>query len=171
VPFRCARCTLGSYCWHSITDKTNISSIQRKTNPRSDLPPNSFDNRRIIRQGIPFGPELTPEEARDSKTHHKRGLAFICYQASIVDAFQFLQKSWAGNPNFPPGKNVNIGVDPIIGQKGNDTRDMFGFDPENQAAELQLPFDFVVPKGGEYFFTPSISALRNTLAIAATTDV
>ena len=119
----------------------------------------------MIRQGIAFGPEVTPEEARDSKTHQQRGLAFICYQASIVDCFQFLQQSWAGNANFPPGKNVPIGLDPIIGQKGNAARDMFGFDPDNQAAELQLPFDFVVPKGGEYFFTPSISALKDTLAL------
>ncbi|EIN07233.1 Dyp-type peroxidase [Punctularia strigosozonata HHB-11173 SS5] len=145
--------------------KCPFAAHVRKTNPRSDLPPNSFDNRRIIRQSITFGPELTPEEIRDSKTHHKRGLAFVCYQASIVDAFQFLQQSWAGNPNFPPGKNVSIGLDPIIGQNGNNSRNMFGSDPLNPGTDLTLPFDFVVPKGGEYFFAPSISALKETLAL------
>lgn len=69
----------------------------RKTLPRADLedadPPISLENRRILRRGIQFGPEVTKSEKEEGKTQHGRGLLFMCYQSSIVDAFQFLQKS------------------------------------------------------------------------------
>ena len=46
----------------------------RKTNPRNDLEELTFptESRRIIRRGIPFGPELTPEEVSGGKTQHGR---------------------------------------------------------------------------------------------------
>jgi len=46
-----------------------------------------------MRRGIPFGPEVTPEEQTSGTTQQGRGLLFACYQASIEDAFQFIQKS------------------------------------------------------------------------------
>nr|7ANV_A Chain A, ancestral D-type dye decolorizing peroxidase [Geotrichum candidum] len=144
----------------------------RKTNPRADLEdasPTSVESRRIIRRGIPYGPEVTPEEKESKKTKHDRGLLFVCYQSNIENGFQFIQKSWANNPNFPPSKPnpVTPGFDPIIGQAANNdgARTMSGTDPNNQANELSLPTElFVVPRGGEYFFSPSISALKDTFA-------
>lgn len=71
----------------------------RKTNPRADLdfvPPSSpfaLENRRIIRRGIPFGPEVGAEEAAVNATKEKRGLLFVAYQSSITKGFQFIQKS------------------------------------------------------------------------------
>lgn len=42
---------------------------------------------------------------------------------------------------------------------------MTGADPQNVANSLSLGFQvWVVPKGGEYFFSPSISTLRDTFA-------
>lgn len=40
---------------------------------------------------------------------------------------------------------------------------MVGTDPKDQGNSLPLP-TWVVPKGGEYFFSPSISALRSKFA-------
>ena len=43
---------------------------------------------------------------------------------------------------------------------------MVGTNPTSQSVELSLPTQWVVPKGGEYFFSPSIAALKNTFALA-----
>jgi len=40
---------------------------------------------------------------------------------------------------------------------------MSGVDPKNQSKELGLP-NWVVSRGGEYFFSPSISALRDVFS-------
>lgn len=48
-----------------------------------------------MRQGIPFGPEVSDEECRSGKTAKgvHRGLAFVCYQSVINNGFQFIQES------------------------------------------------------------------------------
>jgi len=143
----------------------------RKTNPRGDLedltPPISIENRRIIRRGIPFGPEVTTFEHFEGQTHHGRGLLFACYQSSIDRGFQFIQKSWANAPNFPFGQKTPAtpGIDPIIGQveAGAGVRAMSGTNPNDPVAPLSLP-QWVFPRGGEYFFSPSLKALKVTLA-------
>jgi hypothetical protein len=68
-------------------------------------------------------------------------------------------------PTFPPKliPPVTSGFDPIMGLNGNNPRTMN--DPKAQGGEFVLPSDFVVPKGGEYFFSPSISTLRDVFAI------
>ncbi|KAK0468764.1 peroxidase TAP [Armillaria novae-zelandiae] len=148
-----------------------FASHVRKTLPRADLedtvPPNSLENRRILRRGIQFGPEVTQSEKDEAKTQHGRGLLFMCYQSSIVDAFQFIQQSWANNVDFPPFEQTPAtpGFDPIIGQAGDaGIRMMSGTDPADPNAELTLTEEFVVPRGGEYFFTPSINSLKGTFA-------
>jgi Dyp-type peroxidase family len=151
----------------------------RKTNPRDDLevPPSpinpiSVQSRRIARRGIQFGPELTHAEKALGKTIHGRGLLFNCYQTSIINGFQFHQQSWANNASFPPftgltGKGVPPngplpGLDPLIGQG---KRTMIGLDPNHPLKPIDFGV-FIVPKGGEYFFSPSISGLKDTIAKA-----
>jgi Dyp-type peroxidase family len=103
----------------------------RKTNPRKDIPEQFLDIRRIIRAGIPFGPEVTPAEAAAGKTEAQRGLLFVCYQTSIPAQFKFVQISWANNPDFVFGKSrpndpavpvKPVGIDPIIGQSASPNR-------------------------------------------------
>jgi Dyp-type peroxidase family len=139
----------------------------RKTRPRKDLiaPANS-----IMRAGIPYGPEVSKKEATNGKSDpadsaNERGLAFVSYQAQIGRGFQFLQHSWANNPNFIFGKNVSPGFDPIIGQNNGAARTMNGFNVNDASQNLNLPMNFVVSRGGEYFFSPSLSAIHDVLSV------
>ncbi|KDR71616.1 hypothetical protein GALMADRAFT_143869 [Galerina marginata CBS 339.88] len=140
----------------------------RKTLPRADLESLglgiSLETTRIMRRGIQFGPEVTKTEKLAKKTFHGRGLIFACYQSSIISGFQFLQSGRINNATFPFAENTPEvpGVDPILGQ-GED-RKLSGTDPNNPAAELNLDDEWVIPRGGEYFFSPSIQGLTNTIA-------
>ncbi|KIK63491.1 hypothetical protein GYMLUDRAFT_241961 [Collybiopsis luxurians FD-317 M1] len=164
------------------TDQSHcpFSAHIRKTNPRADLG-GSFPNH-IIRAGIPYGPEVTTAEAASNTSStdpsQERGLAFVAYQSSISTGFAFLQKTWANSASIsllfndfilttaPPFfRNYSGGQDPIIGVAGNDgPRSVGGLDPLNSSKDITLTQDFVVSRGGEYFFSPSLSAIQNTLS-------
>jgi Dyp-type peroxidase family len=134
----------------------------RKTHPRADLnAPTHF----IVRAGIPYGPEVSAQEAASSTTTTERGLAFVAYQSQIANGFAFLQQKWANNPNFIFNKNdTDPGFDPIIGANMGQERFMTGMDIDNFNVTINLPFDFVVSRGGSYLFSPSISALKTVIA-------
>jgi hypothetical protein len=53
-------------------------------------------------------------------------------------------------------------LDPLIGQG---VRSMIGLDPTDPSKSISLDI-FIIPKGGEYFFTPSLNGLKNTIAKA-----
>ncbi|CAE6483679.1 unnamed protein product [Rhizoctonia solani] len=132
----------------------------RKTNPRNDLDSFSKDAveaSSIIRAGIPYGPELTNEEKLDHNTEFERGLAFVSYQSSLELGFQFIQKSWSNDVNFVFGKGVQPGFDPLTGQNNGQSRKTLG---KSNGTQLTLPRDFIISRGGEYFFSPSIKALK-----------
>lgn len=66
--------------------------------------------------------------------------------------------------SFPPAKNETVGLDPVIGQVGNNgARTTFGLNPFDPLRSYSIPA-FIKSRGGEYFFSPSISALKNTIA-------
>jgi Dyp-type peroxidase family len=146
----------------------------RKANPRDDPPGGMAETltHRIIRAGIPFGPEVQSDE---TVTRHSRGLLFVCYQASIERQFEFIQSRYSNNPDFVAGKKrpdtgapVTPGIDPIIGQnREGDRRAMDEPAPNypygNRRTTLEIPEEFVVLTAAAYFFMPSINALRNLL--------
>lgn len=129
----------------------------RKSYPRDEQPPGreEANRHRILRRGIPYGPEFVPTEPAYGggpvADGQDRGLLFICYQSSIERGFEFVQTSWANQPDFPdPGD----GEDPIISQ--NVTATPFPL-PDNP--HFTTP-RWVITTGGDYFFAPSLSAIR-----------
>jgi Dyp-type peroxidase family len=142
-----ARCPLGSHV--------------RRMNPRDALDPlgpakpggpagSQLNNRRrILRRGLPYG------EAGAADGEH--GIVFMAVCASLFRQFEFVQQQW-----------LNYGLD---FNAGNDTCPLVGNHP--QASKFVIPAgkhggpfilgdlpQFVETRGGEYFFTPSLTALR-----------
>ncbi|KIJ48051.1 hypothetical protein M422DRAFT_163272, partial [Sphaerobolus stellatus SS14] len=153
-----------------ISDQTRcpFSAHIRKTKPRADSGSSVNVVNQIIRAGIPYGPEVTRQEATSKKTIQERGLAFVAYQSAIGDGFQFLQQAWANQPLFPFGKSDRTpGYDPIVGANSGQTRFVSGLDPNDANHDYTMETDFVVSRGGEYFFSPPISALSDVLSVGA----
>jgi Dyp-type peroxidase family len=136
----------------------------RKTYPRDEATPGGGEadtqTHRILRRGIPFGQPYDPVKAAgtdDGTFPNDRGLLFLCYQASIADQFEFVQRCFVNNRDFPlPGD----GVDPVISQTDG-VRD-FAIPGAPTPGSCAAPA-LVTTTGGMYLFQPSISALA-TLA-------
>lgn len=150
----------------------------RKANPRGeavgegDLTLEAERGHRIVRRGIPYGGELTTARNPDDQPERGVGLLFFCYQGDIWEQFEFIQRRWCNNPYFlepqkskAPGYDAT-GLDPVIGQahptSPNPAKPAAnwpkGWDNEPAKAATQLA-NFVTMKGGEYFFSPSMSFL------------
>ncbi|QRW12439.1 Dyp-type peroxidase family [Ceratobasidium sp. AG-Ba] len=131
----------------------------RKMRPRNDIPEDQQEATRINRKGITYGPEVQPDEQSEHTTMYERGLAFVCYQSNMKNGFRRLQIDWANNPKFLfKTKHVIAGYDPIIGQTNEIVM------PATGEENIKPPSNWVVPRGGGYFFTPSIKALKSVFS-------
>jgi Dyp-type peroxidase family len=140
----------------------------RKVNPRDGAPemgkPQDSLARMILRRGIPFGPPVIGlKEGYKDVAKEERGLMFLCYASTIEDQFEFLQRRWANSESQP---NLG-GHDPVIGQQGEDGTRARTIEfplPGGGVTKLRFKKEWVVPTAGGYFFAPTISAIRDTLA-------
>ncbi|MDH6115049.1 Dyp-type peroxidase family [Kitasatospora sp. MAP12-15] len=152
---------------------TPLFSHVRKGNPRDGLvvqpgarplAQSAIDVHRIIRRGVPFGPAFDPAfgpaaEAAPDGSATPRGLIFICHQADLVDQFEFLQRLWFDEQDFPPNRTPKPGGDTVIGP---DTHVAFET-PTGASSSRVTPLDFtrcVRTEGTVYAFSPSLTALR-----------
>jgi Dyp-type peroxidase family len=141
----------------------------RKANPR-DLPTdtggqNDTLTRLILRRGIPFGPPVanplapTPEDLAS-----ERGLMFVSYQTSIKNQFEFLLNHWANVDDQPQSG----GLDPLLGQRfdvsGANQRIVSIPAIDGSLQQGEIDGTWITATGGGYFFSPSISAIRNVLS-------
>lgn len=132
----------------------------RKVNPRGEaaaLDHTPFEQElghRIVRRGISYGP-LTFEPALDEKV----GLLFMCMQGDIGNQFEYMQSAWANKTGYAA---VDAGLDAIVGQgKQTDGGQRWPRRWGDEADKAQFNFaNFVTMRGGEYFFAPSLSFLR-----------
>ncbi|HBF30005.1 hypothetical protein [Rhizobium sp.] len=112
------------------------------------------NRRRILRRGLPYG--YSGPNSSDDGDH---GIVMLCVCANLNRQFEFVQQQW-----------INYGLD---SNSGNDTCPMVGrhrdgakFVVPGDPAKDQAPFimknlpEFVESRGGDYFFVPSLTALR-----------
>jgi len=139
----------------------------RKVNPRDSVTdlgkPEDNLIRMILRRGIAYGPPIVGVKNPTKELLEKeRGLMFLSYGSSIEDQFEFLQRRWTNSPVHP---NLG-GHDPIVGQNGADPSRQRFIDFPTALGPVRISFkeEWVTPTGGGYFFAPTISAIRTTLA-------
>lgn len=111
--------------------------------------------RRILRRGLPYG-RFDPQANTDDGEH---GIIFMAVCTSIFRQFEFVQQQW-----IQYGLDFNAGNDtcPIVGNHGTEAKFVIAADPASGKPPFicdQLP-QFVTTRGGDYFFIPSITALR-----------
>jgi len=148
----------------------------RKANPRDETTPGGDEDNparhRMLRRGIPFGPPLAGAATADDGA--VRGLHFFSVVADLDRQFEFIQRNWMNNPNFPiggqpaePGGKYTPpepgvlagGPDPVVGEHDASAQCVL------QQSNAQHPFpvasEVVHVTAGEYFLLPSISSLAS----------
>jgi deferrochelatase/peroxidase EfeB len=145
--------------------KCPLTSHLRRVNTRDMLAPTGTEGsvlnnrRRILRRGLPYG-DSSPGVS-DAVEH---GIIMLVVCASLFRQYEFVQQQWlnygldssAGNDTCPLVGNHATGAD------GPKAKFVIASDP----ATGRPPFiadglpQFVETRGGEYFFVPSMTALR-----------
>ncbi len=100
--------------------------------------------------------------ARVFEEDDETGLQFMCFNASIVRQFEFIQSAWINNAFF---QGLQKEVDPIIGtpraaRLAVSDIDRFTIPRRPYRRVLEKTPQFVTVRGGAYFFMPSLTALR-----------
>lgn len=149
--------------------KCPLTAHMRRVNTRDMLGPSHGDGsvltnrRRILRRGLLYGNSSDSDQDTD-----EQGVLMLIVCASLFRQFEFVQQQWinygldagAGSDTCPIVGNHSDGTPG--GKNGPKAKFVIPADP----ASGQPPFivesipQFVETRGGEYFFVPSITALR-----------
>tara|TARA_R110002153_G_scaffold186698_3_gene339823 strand:+ start:439 stop:2064 length:1626 start_codon:yes stop_codon:yes gene_type:complete len=151
-----ARCPLGAH-----TRRTNPrGSLEFDTDGAFDTPGAMVNRRRILRRGLPYG---NSTDRTDNEGEH--GTIFMVINASIERQFEFVQQQWINYGNdfkLSNEKDVLLGNHEITQNGDPNGRTLI-----NANKSLGQPTfmcsgmpRFVETRGGDYFFIPSLTALR-----------
>ena len=110
---------------------------------------------RLIRRGTTYGPPYDPTDVSPEADEVPRGAYFLFISAKAMATIEFLQGEWVNDGNF-----IGVGDerDPIIGLQEEGAT--FTIPREPVRRRLHSIETFNVLRGGEYFFMPSLSALK-----------
>jgi Dyp-type peroxidase family len=135
------RCPLGSHI--------------RRMNPRDQFKDEiiQVNRHRVFRRGQAYGTVLPEGMMEDDGA--ERGLVFLFVGADLRRQFEFVQREWINQGTFigAPAER-----DPLVGP--NDGTGVFTIPKQPIRRRLQGLPQFVTLRGGEYFFTPGLKALR-----------
>lgn len=147
-----------------------FSAHIRKANPRDDegRSPSTgaaitLDENRarvVLRRSVPYGAASASrfDAPVDDAPGDDRGLVFLCYQSSIAEQFEFLQRGLMLDADAP---RAGSGQDALLGQPTADAPRSFslGALPDGREARCVGVPAWVTTRGGGYFFAPSRAAL------------
>jgi deferrochelatase/peroxidase EfeB len=161
---------LSNFSFHDDKEgiKCPLTAHMRRVNTRDMMAPTAEDGsvlnnrRRILRRGLPYG--ASPEGTTDADEH---GIVMLIVCASLFRQFEFVQQQWI---NYGLDSGAGSDTCPIVGNHSDGTSKEQGpkakFVIPADPASGHPPFiadglpQFVETRGGEYFFVPSMTALR-----------
>ena len=133
--------------------KTPVESHVRRMNPRDSEVIGIPRLHRMLRRGTVYGLALPDGAVEDDGVD--RGFMFAFVGAHIDRQFEFVQSQWMNSGEFAGRGNAK---DPIAGaQDGNET---FTIPTQPVRRTIASVPRFVVTRGGEYAFLPSLRAIR-----------
>jgi len=147
-----SRCPLGAH-----TRRANPrGSLEFDKKKAFDTPSALDDRRRIIRRGFPYG------TSNPTSNDGEHGTIIMSIVASIKRQFEFVFQQWL---NYGNDFKLANDKDPMLGnheeENGVGTGRMVVQGDENNAPYFlsKIPL-FIETRGGEYFFIPSLTALK-----------
>ncbi|WP_183560419.1 Dyp-type peroxidase [Mucilaginibacter sp. SP1R1] len=122
--------------------------------------PGAVDNRRrLIRRGLPYGKADTPQS-----NNGNHGTIFMCISANIKRQFEFVLQQWINYGNdfkLANDKDALLGNHAEVNGKGNGRMVLEADGESGNPPYFLSDFPrFIETRGGEYFFIPSLTALR-----------
>jgi Dyp-type peroxidase family len=134
-----------------------LGSHMRRMNPRDTKLAllTDVNVHRIIRRSTTYGAPYDPSAVSEHDDETARGLYFIFISAKAMATLEFLQQEWINNGNF-----ISLGEerDPNVGLQEDEATFTIPHEPVRRRIHGIETFN--VLRGGEYFFLPSLSALR-----------
>ncbi len=132
---------------------TPLGAHIRRSNPRDSQVAGAPRIHRMIRRGTAYGPPLPPGVLDDDGVD--RGLMFAFVGAHLRRQFEFVQTEWMNSSTFFGGTTER---DPVTGAA--DGVGSYSIPRRPLRRVLHGLPRFVITRGGEYCFLPSLSALR-----------
>lgn len=142
---------------HEDGDKPGSLKVSKNA---FDTPGALSNRRRLLRRGLPYGEVKDKNNPTDDGNH---GIVIMMVNADINRQFEFVQQQWINYGNdFRAGNDKEI----ITGNHSLDdhypSKAVIQVDPNSNETPYILPKipRFVETRGGDYFFIPSMTALR-----------
>jgi Dyp-type peroxidase family len=134
-----------------------LGSHMRRMNPRDTIMAQLADVNlhRIIRRSTTYGAPYDPNAMTDQDDDVARGIYFIFLSAKAMATMEFLQQEWINNGNF---MNLGNEHDPNVGLQDDGATFTIPQEPVRRRIHGIQTFNLL--RGGEYFFMPSLAALR-----------
>ncbi len=134
----------------------------RKANPRLG----NAEARVIARRGVLYEEESKSGTTQKDADSTKVGMLFMSFQSSLEDQFEYILNRWILSPNMG-GDSQLTGPDMLLGAVDGQNLSKWYVPTSwntpypDEKALVELNKACVHFKGGEYFFAPSLSFLKN----------
>jgi len=142
-----------------------VGAHMRRINPRGQpvtgqgQPGGSNNTHRLIRRGMPYGPNYDPKQPYDGI---ERGLLGYFVNSSIENQYEFVLGHWVNDSEFAGAVRLNPkSKDPMIGAQ-DPAESIFVIPQANGAPPIKIAgfSTFITTKAAAYCFLPSITAIK-----------